>query len=231
MAPTPAKPNAAPVAFANKIKDVDTRNAVLEILKHLGTIHDTLTTIGGVTKPLSTHLDSGNFQLKNVRDPVDDNDAVTLQFLQRYVANFASAFSNTTQSQAGGGSGSTPAPPTAAAPTNHVDIVEAARVSLGINAGSTNAQLFKFAQTVAWNIAALGADPAAGNVGLLHQDSGDGVFYCVDMNDTLACFRICYDNGANIKILTGSYTSQWTQEADVPVTDWRAPTNPASVCP
>lgn len=128
-----------------------------------------------------------------------------------------------TPSGGGGGGGGNLAP----AP-NHADIVNAVWAELGINPSSTDFELFKFAQTVVWRISLVQApeDPQAG---LLSQRGGDGVYNCA--GTTYACFRFCYANGANIKILTGSYTAQWTQEANVPPADWRAPTDPATVCP
>lgn len=227
--PVKAQQNQSPTAFVNKIADPNIRQAILEIYRLLGDQASTNAGIGSVTKPLTSHMNAGGNQVKKAMDPTEPQDLVTLSFLQSYVANFASALGSA--GAAGGGTGTDPSAPTAPAPSDQSGIVEAARVALGINAGSTPFELFKFAQTVVWNISLLGPDPVAGNVGLLHQDAGDGVFYCVDMNDTLACFRICYDNGANIKILTGSYTTQWTQESDVPVTDWVAPTDPTVACP
>lgn len=227
--PIKAKQNDSPVAYANQIKDPAVRNAVLEIFRQIGTLTTGGKEIGAVTKPLTQHLVGSNKQGKQFADPTDPQDVVTLRFLQSYVANFTAVLG-------GSDTPATPAVPNVDPPTDQSGIVEAARVSLGISATSTPFELFKFAQTVVWNINALGPDPVAGDVGLLHQDAGDGVYFCVDMADTLACFRICYLVsgalvGANIKILTGSYTTQWTQEADIPAADWVAPTDPAVACP
>lgn len=121
----------------------------------------------------------------------------------------------------GGGGGKAFAP-------NHADIANAVWAELGINPGSTDQQLFKYAQTVVWRIAQI-QDPTDPMAGLLMQAGGDGTYNCG--GQLFAVFRFCYNNGANIKILTGSYTAQWSQESDVPLTDWHAPTDPATVCP
>lgn len=111
---------------------------------------------------------------------------------------------------------------------NHLDIVQSVLASMPLDGSSTNEQIFRFAQMVVWQIFQLGTDPPTINVGLLHQASGDGVFTCAGV--PYATFRICYDNGANIKILTGSFTAQWTQEANVPLDEYRPPTDPSSPC-
>lgn len=124
-------------------------------------------------------------------------------------------------------SGGIAPPPPATAP-NHLDIAQAALATLGINASSTPEELFRYAQLVAWNVQALGTDPPGWNVGLLMQGSGSGVFNCAGIN--YASFRICYSNGANIKILTGSFVAEWLQEANIPLSDYHVPTDPASAC-
>lgn len=223
--PLIGKQNTIPGGFVNQIKDQPTRMAILEVFRQLGILTTAVTQVGHVTRPLTTALDAGSNQLKRLQDPSDPSDAVTLRFLQSYVANVTAVL---------GGSDvpGDPATGTAPAPTDQSGIVESVRVSLGISASSTPFELFKFAQTVVWQIAALGIDPVAGNVGLLMQDSGDGTYLCPAMGpQVVACFRLCYDNGANIKILTGSYTTQWTQEADIALSQWHAPTDPGSVCP
>lgn len=131
------------------------------------------------------------------------------------------AGTSSSSSSGGGGGGMSPAP-------NHFAIVQAVWTQLGINPSSTPLELFKFAQTVVWDIAQIQA-PSDPKAGLLMQAGGDGTYTC--NGTTFACFRFCYDNGANIKILTGSYTAQWSQETDVPTADWSAPTDPATVCP
>ena len=230
MALIKAQQNQSPTAFVNKIQDPATRQAILEIFRMLGEQTSTNTGIGRVIKPLTTHLNAGGNQVKRAMDPTEPQDLVTLSFLQSYVANFASALGSA--GLAGGGTGTDPDVPTVPAPTNQLGIVEAARVALGINAGSTPFELFKFAQTVVWNISLLGPDPVAGLVGMAQQDIGDGIYLCTDIGPRpVACFRIMYDNGANIKILTGTYTSQWTQEGDIAVANWTAPTDPAVACP
>lgn len=118
----------------------------------------------------------------------------------------------------GGGSGS------AAAPTSQLAIVQSVLTAQGWTATPNNQQLFAFIVEVVWQISALGTDAAAGSVGLLGQAAGDGVYTYLGV--PYATFRLCYSNGANIKVLTGSYTAQWSQEADVPTTDWRAPVIP-----
>jgi hypothetical protein len=226
--PRKGTPSAGNYPHLNRITDSSVRDAykhVTDKLIELRQEHDA--NIGRVTQPLTQDLNGNDRQLKSIRDPVDPQDAVTLQYLQTYVANYATAQGGSGTGAGGGTGGGTPAAPTVDAP-NYSSIVGDVWASLGINSGSSPFELFKFAQTVVWQIAAA-QPPGETAVGLLHQDAGDGVFTCD--GQTYACFRICFDNGANIKILTGSFTAQWTQEADVPLTDWRAPTNPATSCP
>lgn len=126
-----------------------------------------------------------------------------------------------------------PVPPPsnmAPAPPDHTGVVQAvlAAQSPPLDEFSSNEQIFRFAQQVVWEIFQLGTDPPDMHVGLLHQAAGDGVFTCAGV--PYATFRICYDTGANIKILTGSFTAQWTQEANVPLDEYRPPTDPSSPC-
>ena len=122
-----------------------------------------------------------------------------------------------------------PSPPPAPSPIpNHLATVQAVFAATPVDGTSTPEQLFRFAQMVAWQIMLLGTDPPPLAVGLLMQASGDGTFTCAGV--TYASFRICYNNGGNIKILTGSFQPQWTQESDVPLTDYHVPTDPAGPC-
>lgn len=227
--PTKAQQSANNYGGLNQITDPYVRAAVKQLFDQVAHIQQTfLPTIGQVSQPLSTHLDGNGKLVRRIADPQQPEDAVNLRYLQSYVANFASALG--AAGRAGGGTGTNPNAPQAKAPVDQSAIVESVRVSLGISASSTPHELFKFVQTVVWEISLLGPDPNSGAlVGLLMQEGGDGVFTCDGV--TYACFRLLYDNGANIKILTGSYTTQWTQEADVAVTDWHAPTDPAISCP
>lgn len=131
---------------------------------------------------------------------------------------------NTTPAPTGGGG----SPQTPVTVPDHLDIVQSVLASMPLDASSTNEQIFRFAQMVVWQIFNLGTDPPPLEVGLLHQAAGDGVFTCAGV--PYATFRICYNNGANIKILTGSYTAQWTQEANVPLDEYRPPTDPSGPC-
>ena len=111
---------------------------------------------------------------------------------------------------------------------NHLDIVQSVLGSMPLDATSPPADLFAFIQQVVWQISLLGTDPPGMLVGLLHQAGGDGVYTCA--GTTYACFRLCYDNGANIKVLTGNFTAQWFPEAPIVIADWRPPKDPASPC-
>lgn len=203
----------------------------------------------GITLPNLGHLDYStqraiNILRENLEDAHSVNDALvarlrgmpaplTLDQIQAALSPTGShpiataALLNTTPAPT-----NPPIPPpfVAPAPENHdalVATVLAAQVP-PLDGTSTNEQIFRFAQQVVWEISLLGPDANGSNVGLLHQDSGDGVFTCAGI--PYATFRICYDNGANIKILTGSFTAQWTQEGDIPISEWRPPTAPGSPC-
>lgn len=122
----------------------------------------------------------------------------------------------------GGGGGGTDAP-------DYSGLVQAAWAQTGINASSTDAQLFDFARLAVWSIAAAQVQhPLEPLVGLLTQGGGDGTYNCG--GTIYACFRLCFNNGANIKILTGSYTPQWSQESDIDPVDWHQPIDPVAVC-
>lgn len=124
----------------------------------------------------------------------------------------------------GGGGGYAPAP-------NHADIAQAVYTELGISGTSTPFQLFKATQTVIWRIAQIQA-PTDPQVGFVTQAGGDGTYNC---GGTLfAIYRLMYNNGANIHIWLSPEKGNapgWYQEANVNVSDWHAPTDPATVCP
>lgn len=225
--PRKGSPSAGSYAHLNRITDPAIRDALKYLTDHqiqLRQDHDNY--VGYVDKPLLTHLNANDKQLKSVMDPVDPQDAVTLTYLRTYVANYATAQGGAAAS-AGGGTGGAPSPGEATAP-NYEAVVTDVWGSLGVTSASTPFQLFKFVQNVVWRISSM--QPAGETlVGLLTQTGGDGVYTCNGV--TYACFRLCFDNGANIKILTGSFQPQWTQEANIDVADWHAPTDPAVDCP
>ena len=114
---------------------------------------------------------------------------------------------------------------------NHLDIAQAAHDSLGISPTSTVEEIFRYAQLTAWNISMLGTDPPSIHVGLLAQPTGDAIFTCA--GTSYAAYRICYDNGANIKLLTSpehGAQAEWFQEANVDIPAWRPPTDPSGPC-
>lgn len=72
-------------AFLSSIKDLATRQAIKLALDRLANIEKQAAGIGGVTKALTGNLDSGGNQLKNLLDPTHKADAVTLDYLRKYV--------------------------------------------------------------------------------------------------------------------------------------------------
>lgn len=61
------------------------REAVKLLMDRVSTVEASAATIGTVTGPLTTHLDSGGNQLKSVADPTAPTDAVTLSYMQKWV--------------------------------------------------------------------------------------------------------------------------------------------------
>lgn len=72
-------------AFLQSIKDKPTRDAVKIALDRLAVLEGKVPAIGTVSQALTSHLDSGNNRLTNLAAPVAKADAVTLDYLRRYV--------------------------------------------------------------------------------------------------------------------------------------------------
>ena len=180
----------------------------------LHTMNDALTSAQATIKAQSATLASQTALLSTHASKITQALAAS--------GKFTGTSSSGTGGTGGSGGGTGPIVP------NHLDIVQAVLGIMPLTGASPNADIFAFAQEVVWRIFNLGTDPPGMLVGLLYQAAGDGVYTCA--GTPYATFRICYDNGANIKILTGSYTAQWTPEAPIPIADWRAPVDPASPC-
>lgn len=194
--PTPPTFNQAPVAFANQIKDTATRNAVLEIFKQLGAIQAKLdASLGRLTLPLTTQLNAANNRLVRLEDPRDAQDAVTLRYLQQYVANFAATFSGS-QAEAGGADGTNPETPIDDGIPDHLDVVTAIWNTAPLGPTSTDVELYRFCQDVA--NALLAVDPPY-TCGLLEKSTGANIYSCA--GESYSISRICYDNGHVFKIL------------------------------
>lgn len=193
--PSPtATPNAGNYAFLNQITDVAVRNAVRQLMNENTAIRQQLEQLGRLTKPLTQILDAGRNQLKNLKDPSDPADAVTLRFLQFYVANFASAFG----SEAGAGGGE-PQPPGPCPPTtiaDHAADVSAIWTATPVLPGSPDVDLYRFCQAVATFLET--ADPPF-TCGLLLKSSGVNIYDCMGISYSIS--RVCYDNGRIFKIL------------------------------
>jgi hypothetical protein len=84
MAVTPTPPTTN-YGHLSTIKDGATRRVVKLILDRLGDIERRSGGIGTLTKPLTADLNADGNQLKSLKDPTNDRDAVTLQFLKTYV--------------------------------------------------------------------------------------------------------------------------------------------------
>lgn len=194
--PTPAKGNASPTAYLNQIQDPNIRNAVRDILNQLGAIQKQLAVLGQLTRPLTQTINASNYQIKRIGDPSDPQDAVTLRYLQNYVANFAAQFQGS-QAQAGGADGQpdTPTPP----PTDiadHSGVVTDIWNMAPLGPTSTDVELYRFVQAVA--NALVGADPPL-VCGLLHKGSGANIYTCA--GETYSISRVCYDRGDVFKVL------------------------------
>ncbi len=90
MAVTPTPPTTN-YGYLSTIKDPSTRRAVKLILDRLGDIELRSGGIGALTKPLTDDLNAAGNQLKSLKDPTNDRDAVTLQFLKSYVQSAITA--------------------------------------------------------------------------------------------------------------------------------------------
>lgn len=69
----------------DQVQDSTLRQVFKFLFDKIGTVESQAAGIGGVTKALTTHLDAGKNQLKGVADPTAKTDAVTLQYLRKYV--------------------------------------------------------------------------------------------------------------------------------------------------
>lgn len=219
--------------FLNSIKDKVARDAIRRMLVRLEKSEKLLTQqLGVVSRPLDQHLDANSNLLTNVQDPVSPQDAVTKIYLQKYVA---SAFSNFT---AAGGGGVAPPELPPAGPDDgipdHSATVAAIHAAHGIGPGSSNDEVFRFAQDVAWTLAnGSYGDPAGLVAGLCKGPSGgDNVFDCG--GTTYRYNRVCYTNGHLFKILVdsdpgGARTPEWSDNG-VGLDLYRVATSPSSPC-
>lgn len=67
------------------IEDLKTREALKHALDRIGHVETLTEGIGAVARPLSTHLDSNNKRLTQLGEPVDKQDAVTLDYMRKYI--------------------------------------------------------------------------------------------------------------------------------------------------
>ncbi len=221
MAPTKPTFNSAPTAFANQIKDIPTRNAVLEIFKQLGQIQTQIDkSLGRVSLPLTTQLNAANNRLVRLEDPRDPQDAVTMRYLQSYVANFAAQFSGS-QAQAGGADGEDPTSPIDDGIPDHLDVVTALWNAAPLGPASSDVELYRFCQSVA--NALLAVDPPY-TCGLLAKSTGANIYSCA--GESYSISRICYDNGHVFKVLIdadpgGSRLPCWASNPPLIPTEYR----------
>ncbi len=61
------------------------QQAVKLLMDRLAALEARVADIGAVSQALTTHLDSGGNQLKSVADPTAATDAVTQQYMQKWV--------------------------------------------------------------------------------------------------------------------------------------------------
>lgn len=122
------------------ITDPVTRQVVKVLMDRLGTLEAQAGTIGSVTKPLTDPLHAGSQQIKALADPTDATDAVTLQYLHRYVESrvktSVAAAVNTIPGTPGGPP-PTPAPPPTPPPTTPPGTPGAGVLTRGFNLAGT----------------------------------------------------------------------------------------------
>jgi hypothetical protein len=214
--------------MVTSVKDWDTQQALREIwnqVHNLGTTQSThaadIAAAQSTIATLRSQLTAAQQQLVRIGPAqyVDKASPNTSMYFGVNAGN--SGVGGTGSNVSPGGGGGTPAP-------NYANVVQAAWAAVGgLSSSSTSADWFLFIRTAVWNISAL--QPANEPlVGLLTQAGGDGTYNCG--GTVYACFRLCFNNGANIKVLTGSFQPEWVQEADIPIPAWHAPIDPTAAC-
>jgi hypothetical protein len=206
--------------FLSKIADTSTRKAMKAALDRLGVLERQAATIGSVSQALKTPLDGGKQYLQNIRDPAQLQDAVTLNYLQTYVANAFQAFS-AEQAQAGGSGGQTP-------PSDdindgipdHSAEVTAIWNSAPLGPASTEVEKYRFCRAVAQALETSDFATLGRTCGLLEKDTGANIYLCTGTSYSIS--RVCYDNGHVFKILVdadpgGANTPTWADNGGVDV--------------
>lgn len=217
--------------FLSRIPDPHTRTAAKRMMDRIGKLEQQIADQGTVTKPFTGAVNAGGFHLQNLKNPIEKQDAVTLDYLRKYVANAFSAF-NASEAAAGGGTG-VPDPGKKFDDNipDHGDVVATLAASHAIGPASTALEVFRFCQDVAWTLAGLGEDPLCGL--LIAPAGGDNVYACGGI--TYRYNRVCYSNGHAFKILIdsdpgGARTPCWTDNGGVSVDLYHVATDPTSAC-
>lgn len=198
--PPKGTPSANGYGFLNQIQDRATRDAIKKILDQLTSVQEQLQQgLGQLTQPLTQSLIASNNQLKRLADPSDPQDAVTLRYLQEYVANFASAFSGT-QAAAGGGEGEGDVPPSdGIVIPDHLDVVTNLWNASPLGPSSTDVELYRFVQAVAYALETVDFAATGLTCGLLYKPTGAARYDCSGISYSIS--RVCYDNGHAFKVL------------------------------
>lgn len=78
-------PRRTSYALLDTIKDPQMRATVKLLMDRIGHLESQADAIGTVSQPLAAALDANSQVLQNLKDPVDKQDAVTLDYLRKYV--------------------------------------------------------------------------------------------------------------------------------------------------
>lgn len=183
----------------NSIRDPQVRNAVKNLLDRIAALERQGQSMGVVTQPLIQELNASAYRIRNIRNPEAPQDAVTLKYLQDYVANAFSAFAGIQQTQQGGGTnpGGNPGEAPADNIGDYAGLVTDIWNASPLGPTSTELDKFRFCWQVA---AAIGTDASSGLVcGMLEKTSGDNIYACGGSIYSIS--RVCFENGHLFKVL------------------------------
>jgi hypothetical protein len=208
-------------SFLTKITDPGTRSAMKAALDRLAALEKQTPNMGRVTQALQKPLNGGNQYLQNIKDPLNPQDAVTLNYLQTYVANAFRMFK--AEQALAGGTGGVPSDscvdfdgkPFVDNIPDHSSTVTAIWNSAPLGPASSELDKYHFARAVA---IALETVDAPLTCGLLQKDSGANIYACSGVSYSIS--RVCFSNGHIFKILVdadpgGANTPTWSDNCGV----------------
>lgn len=230
----PARPTSTAsgnYAGLNAITDPLARGVIKRMMDRINALEGASLRIGEVNRPLDAALDGSRFRAENFRDPANPQDLVTKAHLEKYIAAVLSTLPGVPGGAAESGNlPETPSTDPADDIPDHGDVVANAHNAHGIGPGSSDEDVFRFVQDVAWELAGLGEDPLAG---LLLKSAGAGIFTCA--GETYSYTRVCYSNGHIFDILIdgdpgGARLPSWGDDGFVDVGFYHVATDPSSPC-